>query len=153
MTKYWMALAASLFVIGCGDDKDTASDDLDTDDTTVADDVDFAINWNGNDVSLNIANGSGTYFFGMAETTCGDPANCWTGEDCYLGFADYAFCHPADATGVALTHVDTLDAIVDGSTTILEADLHITYYVEDSADCWIWGDDVTYYAGLGCTEL
>lgn len=46
----------------------------------------------------------------------------------------------------------------DGSTLFTDtiaAAGNITYVLFDDggAQCWVWGDDVTYYAEFGCTKL
>ncbi len=159
MNKLWMPLAASLFAIGCTDKGDTGGSD--TDDTTVAE-ADFSDSWGSSSLDLNITNGDAgaSYYFGTAETGCDDPDNCWYGEDCIYGDLTglYFYCHPASVTGVSLAYGGDYANLNEGSETVYtdsSFEPNVTYYVEDaiSGSCWIWGDDTSYYAGLGCDEI
>ena len=142
----------------CSDEEDNDDDGLiDCDDSDCAGSGDcplgFEVLWSASDVTLEITNSYTDHTFGMAQTACSDPANCWTGEDCYLGFVNYNFCHTTDDNGVTLQTVAGITDIIEGSTTLFYEGLHITYYVANSSQCWVWGDDISYYKELGCTGL
>lgn len=91
---------------------------------------------------------------GMAETGA-DPG--WTGEDCLSGYGNFAYCHGFSGASLTLDQVtDCLaSSVVEGSSTLLDAekDPFLTYYFADIADCWVFGDDVTYYEAVGCFAL
>lgn len=167
MTKYTLMLGLTLFAFGCPGDK---GDSVPGDDSNGGDDsadpcegVDptFNVTMSSSGVNLEITCGVGDYEFGMAETdaTSSDP---WTGEDCLDGYTTgdgtvYAFCHPADSTGVALTDVSSVNDIVEGSTTVMggiseEVTTFIVYSLS-TGSCWVWGDTPAYYASESCTEL
>ena len=166
MTKNWLVLATALFAIACNDKGDdsgnTPTDGGATDGgadggTTPALTLDCA--WGGGGIDVILTNGdSAGYNFGLAETN--GNAQAWTGEDCYLGYLAndgtlYDFCHPLAASGGFLTSVGSFDDIVEGSTTIHTAAIENTYYLEEvsSGSCWTWGDDTSYYGGLGCADV
>ena len=119
---------------------------------------DFSVSWGGSSMTLSISGGSGSYWFGMAETGCADPGNCWYGEDCLYGdlTGTYYYCHPADSNGVTLQYTSDLD-LDESSETLLNESLasDVTYYVESasSGECWAWGHDTSYYAALDCENL
>jgi hypothetical protein len=94
------------------------------------------------------------YQVGFAETGAGDDG--WYGEDCLPGEKSGAdLCHSVPAAGTELSHVETLDEVVEGETTLLRAELvdGITWVVisaDDAAECWVGGHDPSYYDELGC---
>lgn len=152
-----LMIITCLAMIGCTD-KGDSGDTTDTDTTTA--DLSASVAWGGSAVALTLTDGSGSYFFGMAETgsTCSaDPTQCWTGEDCIFGFSDFLYCHPASATGVSLSYGGAFDALSEGSDTVFpdnSFDGSVTYYLEDSAGaCYVWGDDTSYYSSEGCSSL
>ena len=157
MTKYWMTIAAALFVFGCTDGgKDSGGAEADADADADAD-TEFSVAWNSGSVDLTITNGdsSQSYYFGMAETGCGDPANCWYGEDCIYGdlTGNYFYCHPANNDGVSLLYGGPFDSLQVGTETVFGGssfDGTVTYYVEDNNSCWAWGHDPSYYSKVGC---
>ena len=154
MTKIWMALAASLFVVACDGGKDS-NPEAGTDTDTNAD-FDASVAWGSSSVDLTQTNGAAGYF-GLAETGCGDPSNCWYGEDCIYGdlTGNYFYCHPTNANGVSLAYGGAYDAISEGADTVFtdsSFDGTVTYYVEQGDACYVWGHDTSYYSGLGCTE-
>lgn len=97
--------------------------------------------------------GAPTWEFGMAET---DSTNGWTGEDCFNGYNTFAFCHSVGLTHTLneVTSCSVLD-VVAGSTTLMDAekDPFLTYYFAEGGDCFVFGNDPSYYATLGCTTL
>lgn len=120
------------------------------------------VTWGGSSVDVSISGGGGAWWFGMAETSgCSD---CWTGEDCIYGYEGstgvFAWCHDGGDTGTTLTYGGDATNLAAGTTAFdrsFEGD--VTYYLESDPNyggdgsCWVWGDDVSYYSGLGCTAL
>ena len=145
-------------------DADTDSDtDTDTDSDTDADtDADFAVTltWSSSGVAVSFRNGTGSYSLGFAETS----SYGWEGEDCLDGPGPSGnsgpsdICHDDMADGDILLTVYSLDAIVANRTTLLNdiiassGNLATVVASNDSGDCWTFGGDPNYYAGLGCTE-
>ena len=89
--------------------------------------------------------------FGMAEVG----ATGWTGEDCLNGYAGYNFCH---GIGVKTTLTETckISEIAEGTSTLLDAskDPFLTYYIADAnMECFVTGNDTSYYDSLGCTVM
>jgi hypothetical protein len=122
-----------------------------------------SVTWGSSAIDLSVSGGAGAWWFGMAETAgCSD---CWTGEDCAYGFelADgsvLAYCHDGTDTGTSLTYGGDAGALAAGTTVFpRSSEGDVTYYLESDPNfggddtCWIWGDDVSYYSGLGCTAL
>ena len=122
----------------------------------------FATDWGETAFTIIIAGGPGAYWFGWAQDDVIDP---WTGEDCIYGYTTgsgdtLAYCHDAGDTGTTLTYGGDPAALAAG-TTVWSAPFQdqATYYVESDTEfggdgaCWVWGADVTYYDGLGCTVL
>jgi hypothetical protein len=113
--------------------------------------------WDAAGVTVQVNNLDTTGFdFGMAETA--DLENGWFGEDCLNGTAGYTLCHVFNGTQVGtLTSVydeviagGDLDLVVAGETTLFEQafDVRLTYVVTiDSGECFVWGDDPSYYLG------
>ncbi len=109
----------------------------------------------GDTVRVQISDplGETTWFFGMAET--GHPAG-WFGEDCYMGYGPFSFCH---SVGIDTTIPEVTDcsaySVQDGRTLFdAEKDPYLTYYLEDSmANCFVWGHDTAYYGPLTCTLM
>ena len=127
-----------------------------------------AVTWTTTGFNVAIANGSGDYTLGVAETdpSISDP---WTGEDCLNGetLADgtvYRYCHALSSTGgSAITGtLSDLEADDDGSGTLSEYTLfssefetRLTYvlYAGDGS-CSTFGADTSYYlCSLDCTDL
>lgn len=118
----------------------------------------FAVYWSTHEVVLSIKDAApdDTFWFGMAETDCGGPAFCWTGEDCATGQPEHLYCHPASSEGVALGYSRYGD-VSEGEETAFsgpgDADA-ITHYVESAAgECWVWGHDPSHYADRDCAVL
>ncbi len=91
--------------------------------------------------------------FGMAETAS---TNGWTGEDCLNGYGSFNICHPIGLTATLDEVSDcSANSVVAGQTTLLDAekDPFTTYYLSDMSECFVFGDDPSYYASLGCTTL
>jgi len=156
-----------------GDDVDDTAD-TDTDPTTITQ-FSVAVTWidDGNvpfdtdgdglpdvgcgdsvDIVILDPLGELNWHFGMAQT--GGPP-LWTGEDCYVGYANYNICHPIGvaATLNEVTSCSVTD-IVAGSRTYFSANLDpvLTYYLEDSlGNCFIWGHDPAYYGPLACMQI
>lgn len=125
----------------------------------------------GNDadtLTLTITNPpAGTWYFGYAQTAIG-ATNGWFEESCS---ADADYCHPvpaaADVNGtptstLTLTRVFAIGDIVAGSTMLLPVDFpvsatpDVTFYIGDqtgTGNCMVFGDDVSYYSALGCTDI
>jgi len=161
-----------------GGTADTACPDPDTDTTPDVCEVALAVTWNNVDgadptdtdgdglpdihcgdtldIQVTEACGETTWQLGMAET--GAPnASGWTGEDCYVGYASFNYCHTIGNTATLSEVSDcSVSSIVEGSTTLFDAskDPFLTYYLSDSdGNCYVWGEDTTYYAALGCEVL
>ena len=167
---------------GCFDDKDDDDEDEDEDDdsgsdwgTTTwtgtgtgtgpgdADTPSVSVNWGSGSVDVAVNGGPGAYWFGMAETA--DCVDCWTGEDCIYGYtlgdgSSLAWCHDGGDNGTSLTYGGDATALAAGTTVWREsAEGSVTYYLESDAEfggdgsCYVWGNDTSYYDGLGCREL
>ena len=156
--KNFTSLAA-LALIGCVDltGKDSGMD------TGGSAALEFDVSWGSSSLDLTIMNGdpNGNYYFGIAETSDGCGDQCWTGEDCYLGYDlesennTLTYCHPSSSTGVSLSYGGSTSSLVEGSETVFTANFEdqVTFYVENysSGSCWVWGAQPSYYADLGCT--
>lgn len=161
MHKYFI-LAGFLALAGCPGDKDSGDTSGDTDADADGDsdsDADLIVEvaWGGSDVTLSITNGSGSYWWGIAET---DPSSDdpWTGEDCLYGYGGaYYYCHPSSASGVTLSYGATVDNLVEGDTTVFPDNSYAAttaYSLWDASgeNCLgAWGSDATYYDGY-CEE-
>ncbi len=131
-----------------------ADADADGDADADADAPDPVVTWDASGLDLTLTGGSGSYDFGMAETGAG--AGGWYGEDCLDGDGGYVICHSAAATGVRLNRVSEKFEVVSGQTTLLDENQapKITYYLgDDAGNCWVWGDDITYYQDEDCGEI
>jgi hypothetical protein len=118
--------------------------------------------WTSAGVTLVVENATARSFdFGMAETGAGAPG--WYGESCIdgdepWGYDDYGYdvCHRVSASGGTLTSVSRPGDVAN-STTLFQSSMapDLTYVLFDpsSSDCWVWGDDPSYYGAYGCTEL
>lgn len=121
------------------------------------------VTWGGASVDVAISGGPGAYWFGMAET--GGCDDCWTGEDCVYGYetgsGTLSYCHDGGDTGTSLTYGGDAAGLAAGTTVFTDAsfDGNVTYMIEsDTAfggdgSCYIWGNDTSYYDGLGCSNL
>jgi hypothetical protein len=180
----YITMLGMTFTVGCGSDEktdsgdtgETAGDDDDDDDTTTTTPgLTVDVTWTDDgltpedtdgdslpdincDDSVNVTIsdplGQTSWMFGMAET--GSPAG-WYGEDCYLGYASFNFCHSIgiDSTITEVTDCSAM-SVADGMTLLdAEKDPFLTYYLEDgtTGDCFVWGEDTTYYGPLSCTEM
>jgi hypothetical protein len=122
--------------------------------------------WDNDGLTVTIDRNPGSGFdLGMAET--GSTGTPWYGEDCFNGDAGYHYCHSFSADTGSLTALQDPnrdpDNVVEGSTTLLNADLayingnedRITYMVTfdngSSPPCITWGNDVSYYSTFNCT--
>ena len=168
-----LSIISAIFgLIGCPGDKcdtgDSACDsgggvvaDTDTD-TDTDTDADFSVTdtWSADGVTVAITNGSGTYKFGMAETS----ELGWEGEDCLDGpgpsgnSGDFDFCHDGvTSTGITLTTVHKTADVVANSTTLINDTIAnggaLERIVDGDDGCYTWGGDGTYYAGLGCESM
>jgi hypothetical protein len=118
-----------------------------------------SVEWGASGLTLEIGAGGGEYWFGLAQTTGEDP---WTGEDCVYGYessdgSTLSYCHYAGDSGTFLTYGGDRYALATGTTAFEDASLdgQITYVLasEWSGRCYVWGDDTSYYDGLGCDAL
>ncbi len=145
------------------------SDGLDNDcdeeiDEGVEPDTDLAmsLSWSDSGLTVSITGGSGAYDLGMAETGAGSGG--WYGESCIpgdepRGYEDYGYevCHSLSASGGVITSVYPDINEVGTNQTLFEAGLSadLTYFLGavGSADCWVMGEDVSYYDDFGCEVL
>lgn len=142
-----------------GEDNDC---DGETDEGVVVEDpLSASVSWSGSGVSVTLSGGSGgAYEFGMAETGAGAPG--WYGESCIpgdepWGYDDYGYeiCHSLSSTGGFVPSVDFSNV---GTNQTLFESAHapdITYFVGavGSADCWVFGENPSYYSDFGCESL
>ncbi|MEZ4318470.1 MAG: hypothetical protein R3F61_13240 [Myxococcota bacterium] len=173
-------LGLPLALFGCptddGEDTDTdlpseTDTDVDTDETDTDTEPPPAlevsvelVDGSPDSMVITITNGDESYNFGYGQTAVQAAGGSgWFGEDCYLGTGSYQLCHPVGMTGATLTYVAAPGDVVEGSTMLLSVDTPasstpaLTYILigETSGECWVWGDDITYYAafpGGPCTE-
>jgi hypothetical protein len=168
-------IAAVFALIGCPGDKcdtgdsgtcDSGDADTDTDTDTDTDsdadaDVVATTTWSAAGLDFAIDNGDQQYSLGMAET---GSTNGWYGEDCLEGpgpnSGDWDICHDSvPSTGISLATVTAPADIVANESTLFTDTIakagNITYllYGNTDGECGVWGNDVTYYNGLGCTEM
>ena len=128
----------SVLLVGCG-----PSDEV------IDRDEDGSPNWNDTSPDDNIQQ--------QAEF---DLIATWTDVDLTFDIygdltGNYFYCHPTNDNGVSLAYGGAYDAINEGADTVFtdsSFDGTVTYYVEQGDACYVWGNDVSYYAGLGCTE-
>lgn len=75
----------------------------------------------------------------------------WTGEDCLHGSGPVAVCHEVPAE-FRLSEVCRADQVVGGVTTLFDWSRapRLTYYLANTCDCLVFGEDTAYYAALGC---
>ncbi|MFT5686870.1 MAG: hypothetical protein ACI8RZ_007827 [Myxococcota bacterium] len=150
-----------LLLTGCFDGtfgeggNDTGGDEADAD-TDADADFDASVSWGASSVDLTLTGGVAGYF-GMAETDCADPDECWYGEDCIYGdlTETYFYCHPTNANGVSLLYGGAYNTLYEGTETVFGGssfDGSVTYYIEQGGTCYTWGHDTSYYSGLGCTD-
>ena len=170
MSKYWMGLALAGFVaMGCGDKDgdtgDTAEADADTDSDTDAD-PEFDVTWGASSIDFTVT-GLDSGQIGIAETNAACESaeyGCWTGEDCIYGYVSPdgsvelgPYCHPFSGGSLSLADGSADCTVTEGSSTCFATPDYeglVTYYAENATgDCWVWGSDVGYYSGLGCTNL
>ena len=173
MKFYALLAAASMFA--CIDVKGTDSATTDTsvntdtsDTTEPPPETTLSVTWNDSSVGLTITDGdaNASYYWGITENVAGC-SNCWTAEDCFMGFdlnngTNLLYCHPVSATGGSLAYGASFDGVVEGSTTLFpDADFsdRVTYIVDDRSSaegpCWTWGLDTSYYDGYEktCTAM
>jgi hypothetical protein len=169
MNKFYLTLAAavSLSFVACSGKSDTGEtgvtgeSDADADADADGDaDPTFSVDWGGSAVTLAIGGGTSTYLWGIAET--GGSADPWTGEDCAYGYtlSDGSvlgpYCHDAGASGISLTYGGSATDLTEGTTVFTDNSFSssTTHYTESAEGaCWVWGTDVSYYDGLGCTAM
>lgn len=104
----------------------------------------------------------GSHYLGMVQTDCVDPDDpgCWTGESCIHYDLDYTvlYCHeftpaPSPYTALTLSYGADPMTLQQGQETAFpgpELRGRVTYYIEGSTDCAVWGHDPSYYAHLSC---
>lgn len=119
------------------------------------------VEWGAESLSVSVSDG-GDWQLGMAETggSCGGAVDCWTGEDCHLGYtSDGAtvgpWCHGVTAGTVSLAYGGDPTSLEAGTTVFAEGFKGTVTYLLLAADgsCWVFGDDTDYYDALGCGEL
>lgn len=118
-----------------------------------------SVEWGASGLTLELASGGGAFWFGLAQTTGDEP---WTGEDCVYGYespdgAYLSYCHDAGESGTFLTYGGDRNALASGTTAFEDASLdgQVTYFLESdwSGLCYVWGDDTSYFDGLGCEAI
>lgn len=152
-------LIAGLMMVACNDGKDTGGSTGDSGDTTGGDTPSASVSWGASGISVTVTGNDNITFFGMAETG-GGCTDCWTGEDCDGGYELSSgdllqYCHPISGGSLTLSYGGDANALSEGSETVFtdsSFDGAVTYYIEDSsANCYVWGDNPSYYSG--CTEI
>lgn len=152
-------------LVACLNGDTAASGDVDTDadsdsDTDADADPVFDVAWGDLGLTFTVDGGSGTYNLGIAETAPNsDP---WTGEDCLHGYAlgsgdVLLYCHEDLRDGDTLAYNGDPIDLDESRETVFPNDqfeARVTYYVDANAtgECFVWGNDPSYYAGLGCTQ-
>ena len=71
------------------------------------------------------------------------------------------YCHDGGDTGASLSYGGNANDLAAGTTLFPDDsfDGRVTYYLESDPDyggdgrCFVWGNDTSYYSGLGCVEL
>jgi hypothetical protein len=143
-----------------GGDADTDSDsDSDSDSDADSDPV-FDVAWGDLGLTFSVDGESGTFNLGIAETAASEDP--WTGEDCLNGYSlgngdVLLYCHDDLSDGDTLAYNGSPVDLDESRETVFSGDQfesRVTYYVYSNAsgDCFTWGDDPSYYAGLGCTK-
>ncbi len=121
--------------------------------------VEIDITWSSSGVQVDITGTASSYEFGMAETGVG--VDGWYGESCIpgdepWGYSDYGYdiCHTLSSGGGFIDSTSALSDVTDG-VTLFSSSLapDITYFVGAGADCWVLGDDPSYYDDFGCEAL
>ena len=131
--------------------------------------MEVSVTWGASSVSLTITGGdaNASYEWGLAETgsTCDNGSgDCWTGEDCLDGYTTgsgtlYSYCHSLTSNNsITLDYGASPEGLSEGQNTVFgnsNFDGSITYFLDDSTSgtCYVWGDDTSYYSGIGCNEL
>ena len=125
-----------------------------------------SVSWGGSSVTLNVTDGPGAYWFGMAETGASDDP--WTGEDCLYGYTlgdgtNLSYCHDAgDGGDTTLSYGGDAMNLQAGTTVFTSSsyDGSVAYYLESDPDfggtgeCWAWGNGAgSYYSELGCGSI
>ena len=119
----------------------------------------LSLEWGASGITLELSGSGDLYWFGMAQTQGDDP---WTGEDCVYGYETAAgttlsYCHYAGDAGMFLTYGGDPNALESGSTAFADSSVagQLTYVLasETTGRCYVWGDDPSYYDGLGCELL
>ena len=158
MNKLSVALVASLMAFGCSDKSGDTGDSGDAG-------PGLSVSWGSDSVSLTIDGGTDWYYWGIAET--GTSADPWTGEDCDAGYTTtdgttYDYCHLAAGNSTTtLAFGGAYDALTEGEETVFTAEnddgisygdlvTHFVYDANNPEDCWVTGDDPTYYSAWGC---
>lgn len=127
--------------------------------------VEFSVSvtWDATGATVAITGDAPSWDLGMAETGVGTAG--WYGETCVVGeepggYEDYGYdvCHRLGASGGSLVSTTSLGVVASGYTLFNEHiagrdDITYALFDTSSADCWVWGHDVGYYADFGCTEV
>lgn len=112
--------------------------------------------WADNSFTVTVDGVEGeTYRFGLTETEHPQPGlDPRTGEDCANSDA---FCHEiAEGQPTALLYGGDPDAPRQGATAFdRETNDGLTFILRTDrfTECWVWGQQVTLYAGQGCVTL
>ena len=166
-------------LLACGDKDDDDDGDDDCADSADCDDgtgttgtgttgtgggtPSVSVDWGSSAVSVSVSGGGGGWWFGIAETLeCSD---CWTGEDCVYGYSfdggALNYCHDAGDSGTSLTYGGDPVSLSSGTTVFPSGEYgsRVTYFLDSDPEfggngaCYVWGQDTSYYDGLGCTSL
>jgi len=175
--KTYLALALPVIAlslnVACKTSPSDTGDSGDTIDTTQGGfdpASDINLDWqpgegnSGSSMTATISNTDSTGFYlGMAETAAGSAG--WYGEDCLENG-----CHQFNSMSGVLDYVSTVGAVTndttlfndgnDGTGDVYTSDGgdRLTYLVQLAGgsldtECYVWGDDPSYYASESCHNL
>lgn len=129
--------------------------------------ISVTVRWGESQLELEVDDGE-SWLLGMAETggSCGGDVPCWTGEDCFLGFSAESgesygpLCHSVESGSLSLTYGGQMADLEPGTTVFAPAFEDTVTYVllpdggdRAGGDCFVFGDQPSYFADLGCNEL